>query len=208
MIRRTGLAIWLVVPVAFAAGVAVSKTSNAPAVANAAAADAPADPATILAARSPGERPDGALTQTKPSRVAPGTRVAAANPFTPTERVLSGERVRPPAATTATGDPAPIGDTPTTFASAPPAFVGGLPRVDPVGGAPINGGGGQLPPGGGGGILPPNQGPFPPTTPPPVAAVPEPSSWATMIIGFFAIGGMLRRRASDHLPTRDAADRS
>jgi len=34
----------------------------------------------------------------------------------------------------------------------------------------------------------------PPTSPPPVAAVPEPSSWAMMLLGFGALGSVIRRR--------------
>jgi hypothetical protein len=51
------------------------------------------------------------------------------------------------------------------------------------------------PPGGGGGFVPPpivtQQVPPPPPPPPP--AVPEPASWALMLVGFATIGSMLRR---------------
>lgn len=53
-----------------------------------------ADPLSVLTARSPGARPFGALTQTKPNRI---TRQLARNDhsFVPTERVLSEVRTRP-----------------------------------------------------------------------------------------------------------------
>jgi hypothetical protein len=59
------------------------------------------------------------------------------------------------------------------------------------GGGPGGGGGG---PGGGGGGPPPPPPPPPPPTPTPFSAVPEPGTWAMMLLGFGMIGLTLRRR--------------
>jgi hypothetical protein len=151
------------------------------------------DPLALFAERSPGERGAGPLLSTKPGG--------------PAERVLSGVRDRDPAA----GAPpavAPI--TPDDIA----ALGNGVPGD---GGLP---GGGDAPgqalgnaspffapftPAGFGdpgdpGIVrsptPPGDGPpgFPPPPLGGVTAVPEPATWAMLILGFFGIGAALRRR--------------
>ena len=155
-------------------------------------ATAVADPAAILAARSPGMRAPGALTQTK---------LAYAAPRAPVERVLGQERTRPAGAV-----PAGAPDTPLVTAlpvipsdafgdpGAPPSAFVTAPGLTPVGGVPVTGltpgspGGG----GGGGGGGDPGDG----GTTPPVTAVPEPATWLMTILGFFAIGTGLRRRRS------------
>lgn len=85
-----------------------------------------------------------------------------------------------------------------------PAAGGGGLAGPSVGGVPfIPGGAGIfIPgiPGGGGGSAPGGEVPgggtavIPPPPPPPVAAVPEPSVWLMMIIGFGALGRAMRRR--------------
>jgi hypothetical protein len=196
--RAKLLAACLALPAVLAGGAVVSMSGlDASAGAAAASTGTDADPAAILARRSPGARPAGALTQTKPRRVASRSRRA---PFVPRERVLSGERVRP-------GAPGaeglgPLASDPVIVG--PPLYLAnGLPGVSPTGGlapaGPIGPGGTILPPltpGIGGGVLPPDDGAGggdDPTTPP-VASVPEPVSWAMMIVGFFGVGGVLRRR--------------
>ena len=84
------------------------------------------------------------------------------------------------------GGPGPAIGTPVFFPGIPGG--GGV-----VGGVPT-------PPGGGGVVTPPPATTVPPpVTPPaitPVPAVPEPATWAMMLIGFGLVGGLLRRRSS------------
>lgn len=54
------------------------------------------------------------------------------------------------------------------------------------------GGPGAIPPGGGGVVTPP--GTDTPPGPPSVSPVPEPSTWATMLLGFLLVGWAIRRR--------------
>ncbi len=76
-------------------------------------------------------------------------------------------------------------------------FTGGV--IGGIGSIGTPGGGVSTPPGGGG-TTPPVTGnpgnPGGPGTPPPevIAAVPEPATWATMIVGLGAVGWQLRRR--------------
>ena len=147
-----------------------------------------ADPLSLFAERSPGERGGGALLSTKPGG--------------PHERVLSEVRDRDP----------PAGDPPADFAIAPEdlaALPGGAPGA---GGAPGDPGGDPLGdrffapsgPGGFGGpaFLPasfgsPPGGPIPPVIDPIIpgaGGVPEPATWAMLILGFFGVGAAMRRR--------------
>ncbi len=146
-------------------------------------------------ARSPGSRAPGALTQTKARRVA-----SLKDAFNPKERVLSGERTRPvdpaaPAMAYELGDVAGPSPAPNALPESapgiasleslpPPAWFnpvsgGGVPPIIVGGGG---GGGGGSDGGGGGGGGTPGVGP----------AVPEPATWASLLIGFFAIGFGLR----------------
>ncbi|MFL6722424.1 MAG: PEPxxWA-CTERM sorting domain-containing protein [Sphingomonas sp.] len=159
--------------------------------------------AAMLAERSPGERPDGALASLKPKKAVLNERAlpkvpAAAAPPSPFA-ALAG----PPPAPPLVPPPAAV-----------PLFnsvAGGPPEVIP----PPGGGGGppvlsEIPPpgGGGGGIIAPpiittTQVP-PPTTPStPSTPLPEPGTWGMMLIGFALIGGTLRRikRAARQLST-------
>ena len=156
-----------------------------------------ADPLSLFAARSPGERGGGALLSTKPGR--------------PSERVLSNVRDRdPPLGDPGADDPGlPV--TPEDVAALTPPADGAAPGEGggfglPGGGggpsfAPFSGPGGDpgFLPGGGLAPLTPPPGTPPPGTPPPsgpgISAVPEPATWAMMIIGFFSVGAAVRRRA-------------
>ena len=161
------------------------------------------DPLAVLAGRSPGLRPGGALLQTKLRREDAGGRRSN---DAPDERVLSAVRTRPgePSLLTSGFAPDDILGTllPTDAqilnpgASAPGSFV--LPGTASVGsgGGGFFGGGGTIgsgPGGGGSAVTPP-----PPTIspPPPVASVPEPASWLTMLVGFGVVGALLRRFGS------------
>lgn len=90
---------------------------------------------------------------------------------------------------------APAAGTPATFASLGPALG---PTATPVFSAslppPANGGssGGGNNGGGDDGSGTPNPAPPPGTDP--VTAVPEPATWLSLILGFFGIGAVLRRR--------------
>lgn len=156
------------------------------------------NPLGLFAERSPGERGAGALLSTKPEREA-----ALAGP--PYERMLSGIRERE----------VPFGLLPVVDNAvfvAGPATGGAFPAEAPFAGGQIiswpslpslpgpydvfqNSGSGA-----GGGFAPLSQIPAAPlspgTAPLPNFApgVPEPGTWAMMILGFFAAGMALRRR--------------
>ena len=148
--------------------------------------------AAMLAERSPGQRPKGALAQLKHKRA------AALH-----ERALP--KVRGPAPTAYEALTGPPPSLPVAPPPAAPLFTtvagGPTPIVPPVG-APAGG-----PPilstipgpgGGGGGFTPPVQttAEVPPAQPPtPAAPVPEPATWAMMILGFALMGRALKRPA-------------
>lgn len=141
--------------------------------------------AAMLAERSPGERPEGALAQLKHKKK------AALH-----ERVLP--KVRAPTAFEALAGPPPAPLTPPPEA---PLYTAVANPTTPV--VPVTGGAGgppvlsniPLPGGGGGGFTPPviTTTETPVTPPTPVTPVPEPATWAMMILGFALIGRALRR---------------
>lgn len=146
--------------------------------------------AAMLAERSPGQRPEGALAQLKHKRA------AALH-----ERALPKVRGPAPSAYEALAGPAP--SPPLALPLQAPLYAtvagGPTPIVPPVGGPsggpPILS---TIPgPGGGGGFTPPVQTtaeipPSQPTTP--TTPVPEPATWAMMILGFALLGCALKRR--------------
>ncbi len=161
--------------------------------ASAAVTAALADPLSMFTDRSPGGRGAGALTQTKGPRERVATNVRhrppAAKPATPAERVLTSLRERPPII--ADVPELPFGATPpyvpSTAINNPPTGPGPFispPIIIP----PLTNGGGSS--GGGGGCCTPPV--IPPVNPP--GGVPEPATWAMMIIGFFSVGAAMRRR--------------
>jgi hypothetical protein len=151
----------------------------------------------LLEDRSPGDRTAAELTKTKkkaaPEQRALGKVSKPDKPETPSEFV---EALAPP--------PPALSDLP----SFPVAVAGLGPLLDVP--KPPPGGGGIIttaaPPGGGGGgddddddDTPPDNPPpdNPPVTPPdnpPPPVVPEPGTWATMLLGFGMTGLMIRRR--------------
>lgn len=158
--------------------------------------------AGMLAGRSPGERAEGALASLKHKRVAilheralPKIRRSAAAP-----RNALANIVAPPAGTTpiAPVTAAPLFNTvtpppptvATALAEAPPTI---FPAMSPPGGGFI------VPP-----IVtqvtPPVTPSVPPQSPPP--AVPEPRSWAMLLIGFVMIGMTIRRGGRKALSSR------
>ena len=150
----------------------------------------------MLGLRSPGERSQGELADTKARQKI----MADATP--PHQRALAKVHT-PTIAMAAPATPGAIGPideaAPSLLRSAAPTGsalpdIGGgsNPSVSPPGGT-----GG--PPGGPGGGGPPPGGPDnpPPPPPPPPGAVPEPSTWALMMLGIGAIGTSLRKRRRD-----------
>jgi hypothetical protein len=182
----------------------------------AAAAAVQHDFLALLGLRSPGARLSDILFQSK----GPAADRTAARPSlrpgageAPTERVLALVRERPPEPGDALGPSHPlITDSagpalPGGFGVAPTGFgVPGAPVYGPVGLAgpyiPQTSGG---PPGSdsppttdtpGGPPAPP----IPPSTPV-TTPIPEPNTWAMMIVGVFGVGALLRRsRAKRILP--------
>jgi len=140
------------------------------------------DPLSLFAGRSPGERGDGALLPTKLAKAGPE------------ERVLSQVRDR---------DPGVGGAPPPDPGLLPDAALPGAPGQNVLPGGPA--GGDQFAPFGlpfgnpgdsGPGFIPGGRSFVPPPpTGPITSAVPEPGTWAVMILGFFAVGWAVRRRA-------------
>ena len=178
-----------VAAVLLATGVTVANSglvsSQGPRDLLAAAAAVLSDPDALFAARSPGARAEGALTDTKPGR-AP---VHDAGLPPPSERVLTNVRTRAPVPFIDALPPAgaiPFVDVPYAAGTAPgPGDLLGGPPIGlvgtPGGGGGLIGGGG---PGGGGGGGGGGQ----------IPGIPEPSTWAMLILGFFGVGGAMRRR--------------
>ena len=149
-------------------------------VAQAAAAGA-RDLADLISARSPGQRTEGALTKTKHARARalPKTQwrpkdlpQIAIRPYVPSlQEVVTAPPLTPP----------PVE---FTFAAIPdntPLFGGGPLVFTP-------GPGGFSPPGGS-----PQTPPQPPEVLTPTPAVPEPATWALMLLGFGLVGWRMRR---------------
>jgi hypothetical protein len=157
----------------------------------------------MMADRSPGDRTKAELTKTQ-RRAAPPTQRALGKITKPEPPKEFTEAIAPPIPKideigTALAPPVDIG--PLLLTPQPPG--GGGIIIPPS--APPGGGGGpnppSTPPGGGGGPNPPPDDGTPPPcedcTPTPVInppAVPEPGTWATMLMGFGLVGWLMRRR--------------
>jgi len=142
--------------------------------------------AAMLADRSPGQRPEGALASLKHKKQ-PILHERALPKVRKPESPLAGIVGTPPVP--------PIEMPPETplysMVSAAPEVV--PPTSIVPGGAPP--GSNTPPPGGGGGIVvPPGTADTPsvPTTPV-TPAVPEPATWAMMLVGFAMVGWAIRR---------------
>ena len=155
--------------------------------------------ASLFEARSPGERLAGALASLKQKR----------QPLLHERALPKVRRPLSPLAAIVAAPPPPIATVPLYEAvGGPKPGTPGVPvaLTTPPGGGPV-----VFPftplPGGGGGVIvtppttitpPPGTPgtpgvPTTPTTPTP-SAVPEPMSWAMMLVGFALIGGALRRK--------------
>ena len=163
-----------------------------------------ADPLSVMAARSPGARPAGALTQSKPNRGRDERVLAEAltRPLGPTD--APGQAGIVPVVPGVAAPDVPVADVvpATALPGVTDVIADGGPGPVPSGYYPGNGitvvpnvGGGG---GGGGGTTTPVTTPNTPETP--VASVPEPGTWAMMLLGFGAMGAALRtrRRSAEH----------
>lgn len=146
----------------------------------------------MLEERSPGERTAGELAASKQKKLAEAPRQRALGkihqPEAPPELI---QALIPPSPELLVAPPlaVPVKE-PLLAALAPPlAAPGSVPGGSVPGGGGSPGGGGP----GGGGEVPPT----PPPVTPPVPAVPEPTTWAMMLLGFGSIGFMLRRSRRD-----------
>ena len=152
----------------------------------------------LLSARSPGERTTAQLADTKPAR---GSKTVALTP--PRQRALP--KVQPAKATDDEFANLLLG-MPDDALVPELAFLPPITTLElaPTGGGGGGGGGGCCGGGGGGGggggdDDPPPGDDYPPPGddyPPPgdVPAVPEPGTWAMLMLGVFGCGSMLRRR--------------
>ena len=136
----------------------------------------------MMADRSPGDRTKAELTKTKHKTIPVPTQRALGKITKPEPPKEFVEAIAPPLPK--------IDQVPAALA--PPVEIGPI-LLTPQ---PPSGGGiiipPEAPPPGGGGPTPPTEvPPTPPTTPP---AVPEPGTWATMLMGFGLVGWMMRRR--------------
>lgn len=145
------------------------------------------DPLSILGARSPGARDDARLVSTKRGHSTP--RV---------EYVLSASEPGPeeaPMALPAAADPFLLPDLATALGEPEPSGLLGMPSAPHYGGSPFFGGtAGPIPGGGGGDGGGGGGGGGDEDNTEPVPGIPEPASWAMMLLGFFAIGHLLRRK--------------
>jgi len=186
-----------------ALAVAVASPLLVPGTAWSAGLERASDALASLAQRSPGERTSGELIKVKHPRqhaLSPEQIVerALGKEFPP-ERVIPGPgEAFPSPAELLDSVRAPAGITPFAGNPKSPATSGALAGFVPptvVRGRGNPGGDtGVAPPGGGGGGGTGDVGPTPLVVVPP--AVPEPDTWATMILGLGLCAWSLRRRAA------------
>jgi len=144
----------------------------------------------LLNQRSPGERTAARLTKTKHARA---LAKRAAKPAAPHLAVA------PPdfdsLASLLQGAPVDIAPPFTEIADTFPEP--GIIPLPGLGGGNGGGGGGVTPPGGGGGTVtvPTSE----PHSPIPVTPLPEPGTWATMLLGFALLGWRVRRRPANRV---------
>lgn len=158
--------------------------------------------AAMLADRSPGQRPEGALASLKHKRQTAVheralPKVRPAPPVNPLVSIIAPPPAGPDISIPA--EPAPL----FAMVDGPPVVVqpvtpgGGTPGGGTPGGGTPGGSGPPTftdipPPGGGGGVVVP---PITTTDVPPVTpAVPEPNTWALMLMGFALMGWEIRRK--------------
>lgn len=146
--------------------------------------------ADLINGRSPGARGEASLTTVKIKLPPAGERDMASPSDTPPN---SGMRVIAAAPPLSESVPQ---FAPVEFAAQTPGLtfppIANAVASPPIGGLfPSPGGGSPVPPGGGILIPPGTNVPPPPTVP---GVIPEPETWAMMLLGFGLIGAGLRRR--------------
>jgi len=142
--------------------------------------------ADLIGQRSPGQRTAALLTKTKHARALAKAR-ARPRVNLPSQTELAKVLLPPPSAEVALDLAPPL---PIASLTTPPPLAGFI--------VPPSGGGGLVSPpggGGGGGVLPPGGTETFPSGPrqPLPSAVPEPASWALMLLGFGLVGWRARR---------------
>jgi len=167
----------------------VSRTNLAKAVGDAASAglDNIRTVAAMLADRSPGQRPEGSLASLKQKKQ-PVLHQRALPKVRKLESPLAGIVGTPPVPPVEMPPQTPL----YSMVSAAPDLVPPTSIV-PGGGTPP--GSNISPPGGGGGIVVPPGTTDTPNVPvtPVTPAVPEPATWAMMLLGFAMVGWVIRR---------------
>jgi hypothetical protein len=149
--------------------------------------------AGIFGSRSPGERVGGALASLKHKKLALHERALpkVRGPISPLAGIVGAPPVPPIAAVPETPLYNVVNGAPTAIpAVAASPLPGGVPPIVFPGITPLPGGGGGI-------IFPPiveTPPVIPPVIPPTTPGVPEPASWAMMLIGFGMIGHAQRRR--------------
>ena len=151
----------------------------------------------LLGQRSPGERTEALLTKTKHAKPLASQHRAGAPSVKQQPAVAPKVNMIDVARLLQAPPPPDFGRPLAPVALLTPPTVGEIvappPAASPPGGSPPGG----SPPGGsppGGGSPPPS---FP--TPPKItvpSAVPEPGTWATMLLGFALVGWRVRRRSA------------
>jgi hypothetical protein len=142
--------------------------------------------AALLADRSPGERPAGALASLKHKRQ-PALHERALpkvrKPESPLASIIGTPPVPPVELPLTTPLYAMVSSPPLAQTLVPGGSGGGSPPGE------------TPPPGGGGGIVVPPETPTTPVTPvtPVTPAVPEPATWGMMLLGFGLMGWAIRR---------------
>lgn len=146
--------------------------------------------ADLLSQRSPGERTEAQLTKNKRARALARHRLPAPKLGTPPTAMDLARILLPP------GTEVPVTvSNPLPLMQAPPVTLAQIVGTPGGGGVIVSppGSGGGTPPGGttpGGGNPPMIT---PPTSPELIPAVPEPGTWAMMLMGFGFIGWRIRR---------------